>query len=160
MHWPDWLVSDAWLTFGRIRPAHLNMVIYGWSSLAGVGIALWLLPRLLRTELVGGRYAVAGAVVWNLGVASGIAANAPDVHFGVEQATMNWWFGHNVLGLWFTPLTVGMLYEESPQRFCNAYLWDDQAVTGRGLVVASLGVALLWVRMESKKHDLEIRSPQ
>ena len=40
MHMPDWLVTEAWLTFGRIRPAHLNMVIYGWSSLAGVGIAL------------------------------------------------------------------------------------------------------------------------
>jgi cytochrome c oxidase cbb3-type subunit I len=181
MHWPDWLVIDAWLTFGRIRPAHLNMVIYGWSSLAGVGIALWLLPRLLRTELIGGRYAVAGAVVWNVGVASGIAsillgystglewlefphpvallllvggalmgvpliltlrhrrvkhlyvsvwylsaallwfpflyavANAPGVHFGVEQATMNWWFGHNVLGLWFTPLALAAAYYFIPK---------------------------------------------
>jgi hypothetical protein len=40
--------------FGRIRPAHLNAVIYGWRSLAGVGVALWLIPRLLKTELVGG----------------------------------------------------------------------------------------------------------
>ena len=181
MHMPDWLVSEAWLTFGRIRPAHLNMVIYGWSSLAGVGIALWLMPRLLRTELVGGRFASAGAIVWNVGVAGGIAsillghstglewlefpfppacfllvggalmgvpliltlrrrqvkhlyvsvwylgaallwfpvlyavANAPGVHFGVEQATMNWWFGHNVLGLWFTPLGLAAAYYLIPK---------------------------------------------
>src|SRR3984957_4075809 len=181
MHMPDWLVTDAWLTFGRIRPAHLNMVIYGWSSLAGVGVALWLIPRLLRTELVGGRFAVAGAIIWNLGVAGGIAsillghstglewlefpflpacfllvggalmgvpliltlrrrqvkhlyvsvwylgaallwfpllyavANAPGVHFGVEQATMNWWFGHNVLGLWFTPLGLAAAYYLIPK---------------------------------------------
>ena len=181
MHMPDWLVAEAWLTFGRIRPAHLNMVIYGWSSLAGAGIALWLIPRLLRTELVGARFASVGAIVWNLGVVSGIAsillgystglewlefpfppaclllvggalmgvpliltvrhrqvkhlyvsvwylgsallwfpllyavANAPGIHFGVEQATMNWWFGHNVLGLWFTPLGLGAAYYLIPK---------------------------------------------
>ena len=29
LHVPDWLVQDAWLTIGRIRPAHLNAVAYG-----------------------------------------------------------------------------------------------------------------------------------
>src|SRR5258708_11350897 len=143
---------------------------------AQLGVALWLIPRLLKTELVGGRYAVAGAVLWNLGVVAGIAAilsghstglewlefplapaclltvggalmgvpliltmkrrrvqhlyvsvwylgaallwfpllyavaNAPGVHFGVEHATMNWWYGHNVLGLWFTPLGLAAAY--------------------------------------------------
>ncbi len=181
LHLPDWLDGQAWLTFGRIRPAHLNAVIYGWSSLAGVGVALWLIPRLLKTELVGGRYAIAGAVLWNLGVVAGIAAilmghstglewlefplapaclltvggalmgvpliltmkrrrvkhlyvsvwylgaallwfpllyavsNAPGVHFGVEQATMNWWYGHNVLGLWFTPLGLAAAYYFIPK---------------------------------------------
>ena len=181
LHLPDWLDGQAWLTFGRIRPAHLNAVIYGWSSLAGVGVALWLIPRLLKTELVGGRYAIAGAVLWNVGVAGGIAAilsghstglewlefpfpaawllivggglmgvpliltmkrrqvkhlyvsvwylgaallwfpllyavaNAPGVHFGVEQATMNWWYGHNVLGLWFTPLGLAAAYYFIPK---------------------------------------------
>jgi len=35
------------------------------GSFAGVGVALWLIPRLLKTELAGGRYAIAGAVLWN-----------------------------------------------------------------------------------------------
>ena len=63
LHAPDWLTGSAWITFGRIRPAHLNMVIYGWSSLAGIGIALWLTPRLLKTRLVGAKYAYAGAII-------------------------------------------------------------------------------------------------
>ena len=29
-------------------------------------------------------------------------ANFPGLHHGVEAATMNWWFGHNVLGLFYT----------------------------------------------------------
>jgi cytochrome c oxidase cbb3-type subunit 1 len=58
---PDWLTGSALLSFGRLRPVHLNLMIYGWASMAGIGVALWMLPRLLKTALVGGRYAVAGA---------------------------------------------------------------------------------------------------
>ena len=56
LHMPDWLVSDAVLTFGRIRPAHLNTVAYGWASMAGVGIGVWLIPRLFRVRLRGGAW--------------------------------------------------------------------------------------------------------
>jgi hypothetical protein len=45
--------------------------------------------------------------------------------------------------LWMA-VTVGMLYQESTQRYCNAYLWDDQAMTGQALVVASIGIVLIW----------------
>jgi cytochrome c oxidase cbb3-type subunit I len=173
---PDFLTESAWLTFGRVRTAHLNMVIYGWASMAGLGIALWMLPRLLKTNLVGERFAVAGAGLWNAGVAAGVVAilsgwtdglqwleipwqigillavggalcavplfltlsrrkvdhlyvslwyllaaliwfpilyvvaKVPYVHFGVEQAVVNWWFAHNVLGLWLTPLGLGAAY--------------------------------------------------
>jgi len=39
---------------------------------------------------------------------------------------------------------AGMQYQELPQRLCNAYLLDDQAWTGTGLVTASLLIAALW----------------
>lgn len=39
---------------------------------------------------------------------------------------------------------AGMQYQELPQRLCNAYLLDDQAWTGAGLVAASLLIAALW----------------
>jgi cytochrome c oxidase cbb3-type subunit 1 len=68
LHLPDWLDGQAWLTFGRIRPAHLNAVIYGLSSLAGVGIALWLIPRLLKTELVGGNTGTARTIYTQFGI--------------------------------------------------------------------------------------------
>jgi cytochrome c oxidase cbb3-type subunit 1 len=59
--------------------------------------------------------------VWYLGAALlwfpllYAVANAPGVHFGVEQATMNWWYGHNVLGLWFTPLGLAAAYYFIPK---------------------------------------------
>ena len=181
LHAPDWWVQYEWLTFGRIRPIHLNMVAYGWCSLAGVGVAIWLIPRLLKTELVGAKYALIGGGLWSIGVFAGtvaialgysdglewleypwqidtllvvggamvgiplwltllqrkvkhlyvsvwyisagllwfpilfLIANWPGLHFGVQQATMNWWFGHNVLGLWFTPIGLAAAYYFIPK---------------------------------------------
>ena len=181
LHVPDWWVGNAWLTFGRIRPIHLNLVGYGWCSMAGIGVAIWLIPRLLKTELVGAKYALVGGALWSLGVVAGtvaiamglsdglewleypwqidillviggalvgfplwltllrrkvehlyvsvwyiaagllwfpvlfLIANWPGLHFGVQQATMNWWFGHNVLGLWFTPLALAASYYFIPK---------------------------------------------
>ena len=181
LHMPDWLVGDAVLTFGRIRPAHLNAVAYGWASMAGVGVGLWLVPRLFKAELVGGRYATWGAVLWNLGMYSGtiallagysdglewlefpkqidgllvvggalaavplimtvlrrrvhhlyvsswyligalvwfpmlfITGNLHDLFIGTEQGILNWWYAHNVLGLWMTPLGLAAAYYFIPK---------------------------------------------
>ena len=181
LHDPDWLTSQAWLTFGRIRTIHLNAVAYGWAPMAGLGIALFIIPRLLKTELVGARFALLGAALWNAGLIAGIGsiaygvsdglewleipwqidilfvaggaligiplvltllhrkvehlyvsvwymgcalfwfpvlflvANFPGLHRGVEQAAMNWWFGHNVLGLFYTPLALASVYYFLPK---------------------------------------------
>lgn len=181
LHLPDWLVTEAALTFGRIRPAHLNVVAYGWASMAGVGVGLWLIPRLFKTALVGGNYALAGGLIWNLGLLFGtvailggksdglewlefpwqtdialviggalaavpliltllsrrvghlyvsawyliaalvwfpmlfITANVPNLFVGVDQAMLNWWFAHNVLGLWMTPLGLAAAYYFIPK---------------------------------------------
>jgi cytochrome c oxidase cbb3-type subunit I len=34
---------------------------------------------------------------------------------GVMQPVVNWWFGHNTLGLWFTPVAVGTAYYLIPK---------------------------------------------
>lgn len=71
MNLPDWANQWGWLTFGRIRPVHLNMMIYGWASLAMIGVAIWLLPRLLHAPLQVRGLAVAGIALWNIGLVTG-----------------------------------------------------------------------------------------
>ena len=181
LHQPDWLTGSAWLTFGRIRTIHLNAVAYGWAPMAGLGISLFVIPRLLKTALVGARYALLGGALWNAALIAGLGsigagfsdglewleipwqidilfvlggalvgvplvltllrrqvqhlyvsvwymgcalfwfpvlffvANFPGLHHGVEQATMNWWFGHNVLGLFYTPLALASVYYFLPK---------------------------------------------
>lgn len=69
---PDWLAQPDWLTFGRVRPAHLNAMVYGWASTAMFGVSLWMMPRLLRTSLQWANLAIAGIIIWNIGVLTGI----------------------------------------------------------------------------------------
>jgi len=42
--------------------------------MAGLGIALFVIPRLLKTELVGARYASLGAALWNADPIAGLGS--------------------------------------------------------------------------------------
>jgi len=74
MHAPDLLGNVSFLTWGRLRPAHTNIMIYGWASMAAMGTAVWLMARLCRTVLRRPLLLVAGAGFWNLGVLIGVVA--------------------------------------------------------------------------------------
>ena len=184
MHWPDFLADTDWLTFGRVRPAHLNAMVFGFASECAIGIALWLMCRLCRTPLRFAWIILIAGVFWNLGVLVGIggilagdstgiewleipAYASPILFFsyaliggwavitfrfrreprlyvsqwyilaallwfpwlysaaqillilqpvrGTVQAAVNWWFAHNVLGLWFTPIGLAAIYYFIPK---------------------------------------------
>lgn len=73
LHSPDMFSDFALLTWGRVRPAHMNVMIYGWASMAGMGTAIWLMARLCRTTLRHPLLLVTGAAFWNLGVLLGVS---------------------------------------------------------------------------------------
>src|ERR1700682_6819042 len=40
LHEPDMFSGISFLTWGRVRPVHTNIMIYGWASMAGMGTAI------------------------------------------------------------------------------------------------------------------------
>jgi len=36
LHTPDLFSDISFLTWGRVRPAHMNVMVYGWASMAGM----------------------------------------------------------------------------------------------------------------------------
>lgn len=177
---PDWLGGIPAMTFGRIRPAHLNAVTYGWASLAGAGCLVWLMSRLCRVPVRRPGWLVASAILWNAGLVYGIGAilfgysqavewlefplpaaaiiaaafllfagsiiatfrarqvehlyvslwyimaaviwfpilytvaNLP-IYSGVVHGAVNWWYGHNALATWFTPIGLALAYYMIPK---------------------------------------------
>jgi cytochrome c oxidase cbb3-type subunit I len=201
LHTPEFLANWEWLTFGRVRPAHLTTVIYGWASQTGIGVTLWLMCRLCRVVFPAPGLATVAAVFWNLGLTVGVIGilagdstaiewlempgyATPILFFsyalvavwavitfrlrtekhlyvsqwyllaallwfpwlyataqimlilepvrGVVQSAVNWWFAHNVLGLWFTPIGLGAIYYFIPK------------VTGRPIHSYYLSILGFW----------------
>jgi cytochrome c oxidase cbb3-type subunit I/II len=183
---PTFLVDSAWLTFGRIRPAHVNGLLFGFLSSGLIGIMYYVVPRLSKTSLYKPNIGKFAAVLWNVGVIAGVLmilggdtqareyAEMPWIidiaiiitliligynvlgtimkrreHklyvslwfyaaiflwfpivyivgnvvwrpptgalFGLTDAVVNWFYGHNVLGLWFTPFGFGLWYYFIPK---------------------------------------------
>lgn len=48
--YPDFGVV-SWLSFGRLRPIHTNVVFWGWTSLSMIALALYVVPRTSQTPL-------------------------------------------------------------------------------------------------------------
>jgi cytochrome c oxidase cbb3-type subunit 1 len=41
----------SWLSFGRLRPVHTNAVFWGWASLAMMGLAYYVIPRVCNVPI-------------------------------------------------------------------------------------------------------------
>ncbi len=73
LHQPEFLGGWSFLTYGRIWPAYIDTLIYGWACPAGMGTLIWLMVRLCRVSLRRPALLVFGNIFWNIGVTAGIA---------------------------------------------------------------------------------------
>ena len=62
-NYPDYLGTSEYLTFGRLRPMHVNVAVFGWVSMVWAGSMLYLTPRLCAARLFSERLAWATLVM-------------------------------------------------------------------------------------------------
>ncbi|PON18740.1 cytochrome oxidase subunit I [Candidatus Entotheonella serta] len=84
LNWPDAL-AVSWLSFGRIRPVHTNTLFWGWSSMALVGLALYVVSRTSRTPLWRPRLSLIALGLWHLAVLLGLLALAGGATRGPQE---------------------------------------------------------------------------
>ncbi len=72
VHAPGFLASCSWLTYGRVFPAHINALVYGWGMQAAFAVIIWLMARLSRKECTSVGTILTAGHVWNFGVTLGI----------------------------------------------------------------------------------------
>jgi len=184
--YPTFLGDISWLTFGVVRPAHVNGVLFGFVTSGLLGAMFYIVPRLCATQLYQPRLASVIPILWNVSVMVGViwillggsqgreyaelpwlidvavmialvlmavvilgtmvkrnekklygslwyyAGTMlwfPVVYFignvmwhpatgalnGTQDAIFNWYYGHNVLGLWFTTLGIPAVYYAVPK---------------------------------------------
>ena len=183
---PTFLTDAAWLSFGVIRPAHVNGLLFGFLSSGLIGTMYYVVPRLSNASLYKPNIGKLTAILWNVAVIvgvlmiltgntqareyaempwvidvaimftlfliginvlgtmlnrkehklyvslwfyAGIVLWFPIVYFignvmwnpptgalyGLIDGIINWFYGHNVLGLWFTPFAIALWYYFIPR---------------------------------------------
>ncbi|WP_234108895.1 cbb3-type cytochrome c oxidase subunit I [Chryseobacterium sp. R2A-55] len=61
----------SWLSFGRLRPVHTNMVFWGWASFAMVGFSYYVIPRVSNGDLFSIKLGWVAFYLMNAAVLSG-----------------------------------------------------------------------------------------
>ncbi|AWV90718.1 cbb3-type cytochrome c oxidase subunit I [Bradymonas sediminis] len=179
--WPE-MAQVSWLSFGRLRPVHTNMVFWGWASLGMLGLGhyvvtvtsrvrlhsyalAWVALGLINlTVVVGTLFLLAGvnnggqeyreyiwpamlpfalalmltgynfyrtiesrqtdeiyisnwwilsAIIWTTVLAT--IAYLPGYQEGMGQTIIQGYYMHQGVGMWFTPMVLGMAYYLVPK---------------------------------------------
>jgi cbb3-type cytochrome c oxidase subunit I len=199
---PEAFGGISWLAFSRIRPAHVNGVIFAWLSMMYWGALFYMLPRLTGTRgMWSERLGIVTAWLWNLtflaGVVTLLTGHSQGREYGefiwaidvaiiivwlanvwntlatvqirtikpiyvtvwffiasplwlvvdyavgnviwrpghmlsapsgalsnsLADAILNWWYAHNLFGLWLTPMLIALTYYIVP-RITNTPLYS------------------------------------
>lgn len=105
--WLDILVTIAWVMFA----VNIFMTIAN-RKYENMYVSLWYIMGTLFWT----------AILW-------IVANLP-VYSGVNDANVNWWFGHNAVGLIFTPLGLAIAYFFIPKSTGNPLYSHKLSIIG------------------------------
>lgn len=179
-----------YFTFGRVRPVHTNLVLFGWLSGAYFATLYYMVRRVVGSKLWSEKLGTFTSILHNIAIAAtmisllaggnagreyaetawpikwliavifillavnmfmtvknrtekgelyvstwyflGAVVTTPIVYaignqfllpqnpiWGVNDAIVNWFYGHNILGYWFTPVGVGAVYYLLPKLTGN-----------------------------------------
>jgi cytochrome c oxidase cbb3-type subunit 1 len=143
-HSPNFLADCSWLTYGRVRPAAVNILLYGFCLQAGLGIALWLFMRLGRARLAQGGVITIGVYLLNFGVLAGVLGILAGDSTGFENLEMPRYgallvfLGYLVIGIFaamtFHQRTVRRLFPSQWFLFA-ALFWFPWIYTTANLLV-------------------------
>ena len=86
--WPDFMGASSWLTYGRMRPLHVNGMLFGWLLAADMGLTFYIVPRLCGVKLWSEKLGVATCVLWNLIVLSAVVTLLSGMNKGLEYAEL------------------------------------------------------------------------
>ena len=102
------------------------LIITGWNLLATVA-------RRSTEDIYLSNWYTIGGVLWTCIIA--IVAVLPWYQYGLGQVAVSGYFMHNAVGLWFTPMALGILYYAIPKLF------------SRPIYSYALGVFAFWTNL-------------
>jgi cytochrome c oxidase cbb3-type subunit 1 len=96
---PDFMANIEFIQFGRARPIHVNLVLFGFVTPGLISAAYYFTPRLLRTELYSQKLGVVTAVLWNLTLVAAVISLGLGYSQGREYAELPWAVDMMIIGI-------------------------------------------------------------
>lgn len=103
----------AWLTYGRVYPVAMDLLVYGWASMIGVGTAIWILNSMAKNPFSGGYLPLLAGIIWNLGLVFGVWGVLGGGSTGKEwlefpiYAAFPIWLAEIIMAIWAVALFIG-----------------------------------------------------
>jgi len=86
--WPQLLGTIPYLSYGRLRPLHVNGMLFGWLLAADMGLSYYLIPRLCGVKLWSEKLGVATAILWNAIILGAVVSTLMGWNQGLEYAEL------------------------------------------------------------------------
>jgi len=86
--WPDLLGTIPPLTYGRLRPLHVNGMLFGWLLAADMGLCYYVVPRLCGVKLFSEKLGIATALLWNVIILGAVVSLLAGWNQGLEYAEL------------------------------------------------------------------------
>lgn len=68
---PDLFYGQNWLSWPRIRPAHVQGMIFGWLLPIDMAMFYYMIPRLTGAKLYSEKLGIVTTILWGIGIAVG-----------------------------------------------------------------------------------------
>lgn len=86
--WPQLLGTVSFLSYGRLRPLHVNGMLFGWLLAADMGLIYYLVPRLCGVRLWSEKLGIATAALWNVIILGAVVSLLLGINQGFEYAEL------------------------------------------------------------------------
>lgn len=121
---PDFIKNVSWLVFGRIRPVHVNLVLFGFVTPGLLAAAFYYLPRLMKTRLFSETLGIATVIAWNVALVAVVVSLTAGHSQGREYAELIWPIDVMVLavfGLVFINLAMTVKRRREPILYVSIW---------------------------------------
>ena len=140
---PGFLGDTPWLSFGRLRPVHVNGVVWGAFSTLFLGLCHWIVPRLCGVRLWREQWGWPLLWIWNLNLVIGLVAILAGGNRGWEVGELPLGNSLVILGV-IAVLTVQLLMtirhrREAPLYVSLWYLIAALVWTDANLILLAFG---------------------
>lgn len=85
---PSFLGTIPQLTYGRLRPLHVNGMLFGWLLACDMALMYYVVPRLCGVKLWSEKLGIATGVLWNVIILSAVVSFLMGWNQGWEYAEL------------------------------------------------------------------------